>query len=48
MILPVVAAIGTIVTLVAECTISVEKEDLKTNAKKPDIDEEETTLVEDD
>lgn len=47
-ILPVVAAIGTIVALVAECTISVEKEDLKTNTKESDMDEEETTLVEDD
>lgn len=33
-ILPVVAAIGTIIALVAECTISVEKEETDTNDKE--------------
>ncbi len=32
-VLPVLASIGTIVALVSECTISVEKEEEKKNAK---------------
>lgn len=48
-ILPVVAAIGTIIALVAECTISVEKEsDEGGSAKEKTEDEIEEEIIEDD
>lgn len=49
-ILPVLAAIGTIVALVAECTISVEKEteDPKSKPTKDDEEKEDEIIVEDD
>jgi hypothetical protein len=48
-ILPVIAAISTIIALVAECTISVEKESTEKQAKAKDLDEEaEVEVVEDD
>ena len=50
-ILPVLAAIGTIVALVAECTISVEKETAepdKKPTKKDEKEEEDEEIIEDD
>ena len=47
-IVPILAAIGTIVALVAECTISVEKEEhAKPGTSESDNDEEEI-IIEDD
>lgn len=47
-ILPVVAAIGTIVALVAECTISVEKEEQSKEKTAETNAEEEEIIIEDD